>query len=145
MATVTEAISRCQGFYEWGTRDCLKTVEAVCEATFRPVPDYAEWHAVSELKAIAKAIDRYGSLRDAHLAIFQDAGLRIFPRTNGMLFHPGDILILTDGVYDRRDIFVPFGKEMAHLGFVADNHEVWTWYDRSMGTVCSATVGGCAR
>ena len=145
MAPITDVITRQQGFYEWGVRDCLTTVQAVCEASFRPTPDYKEWHALSELKAIARAIDRYGSLRDAHLAVFQDAGLRIFPRTNGMAFAPGDILILCDGVYDRRDVFVAFGKNMAHLGFVAENHEVWTWYDRSMGTVRSATIGGMAR
>ena len=145
MATIADAISRQQGFYEWGVRDCLTTVRAICEASFRPVPDYAEWHALTELKAIARAIGRYGSLRDAHLAVFQDAGLRIFPKTRGISFVPGDILILCDGVYDKRDVLVEFGKNMAHLGFVAENHEVWTWYDHSLGTVRSATIGGMAR
>ncbi len=125
MAAVTERrattiLNKAQGVYKWGERDCLTTA---CAMLSIPLETYKSAHDLTEAAAMATAIEKYGSIPNAHQSIMS--------KVSGIAecdppAEPGDVVILSG------DINLGHGSwktsERGELmAFVADNCEIYQW------------------
>ena len=97
MAAVSAILSACQGRYEWGTRDCLTTAQAVIGGLLGAdaVPDVSEFHSVSMARATALMRRRYGGYFEAHMAVLSTVpGLEIMRTERSGVLRPGDMVWL---------------------------------------------------
>lgn len=127
MGTVSDILSAQQGPYQWGTRDCLTTAQALIEGQLGPGrgPDYSDWHAMSEGRAIVVAAKRYGSYGAAHVAVFGALdGMDMLPGEAPL--EPGDIVWLT-GEVDAAGEQWDLERVGGVLGFVGESHEVFVF------------------
>ena len=144
--TVTEALTAEQGRYEWGVRDCLTTAVAVLHALGRSAPDYQEWRDCgSELRATCRALIRHGNIAQAHRAVFESAGLRW--HTPDFVHGPdvGDVLVVIGSVRDKTGTVYEIEYPMAHLAFVSESYEAWSWRGHALAPVEFCSLAGVIR
>ena len=126
MASITDVISANQGEYLWGVRDCLITAQNVLNSQNKRFPDYSDWHALPEQRAIVKARQQYGSVSEAHSNLFRKEGLHIIAGDN---IRPGDIVIMIGDIRcERLNLHWNTHDKCELLGFVTETYEVWTWF-----------------
>ena len=127
MSSANAVLSAEQGAYQWGTRDCLTTLNAMIEYQLgegRGI-DMHVWHGMSEPRAMAKAKKAYGSLADAHIAILQKLpGIKVLDG-KAHEAQPGDIVQLEGRLATEGSGWDT--QAGAILGFVADTHEIFHW------------------
>ena len=128
MSLITDILNAEQGRYSWGSRDCLTTARALIEARTGERPRIGAWHKLTEGRAVARAIKRYGSLAAAHR--------RFLPKTVEALsadtpLQPGDIVALSRLTEIGRVSFRS-DERLDYLGFVADSGEIYTWSPRGL-------------
>lgn len=126
--SVNEALSRCQGPYEWGKRDCMTVAKALVE--FRlgrgSYVNYADVHTEDEKRRYVRAVREHGTFRLALLDHFWEiAGVEVLPGDTPIL--PGDMVIL-GGTIDVEVGAWDTEKRGALLGYVTDEYEILHWY-----------------
>ena len=149
------------GGYQWGHRDCITLAARVAEELGAPVPDYSDIHAMTELRAIAWALDKHGSLGEAYQERLVDAGWQalhventhtpplaeIHPDSDddeimrAPSFLPCDIIAF-EGPVSMRNMYKhkPSREGDHYNGIVGPDFRFWVWTPGGLTTVSSGTV-----
>lgn len=101
------------GKYAWYWNDCLRNIEGYLGVQGIQAPNYQEFHDfVEEKDAIKYAIERYGSMLEAHTKKFEEVGIH---KISSEFWQTGDLILFT-----YQD------KKIVHVAFVSESCELWT-------------------
>ena len=125
MIGIDDILSAQPGPYEWTRLDCLSIAHAIVERRCGKgcAPAITEWHALSESRAWARGIERYGSCVAGFVAVLGAVkGLEIMDGARPLL--PGDMVWMS-GEIEAAGEHWDFERVGGILGFVSDAYEIF--------------------